>query len=311
MRSARGAHGFLFVVLLGWLAGCLGVERGAQRAGRGGAVGIAQGLAEIDPALRRRLHEIYLGDAKIQRAAQDLTRAVVTGAAEGLQQAQMDELTRRALHTLFTALRSEGQEALAELARTSGPALQRSLRGAISTTILDAGAALRQSATRDLAPAAQVLVRAVVDAAFDEVSRATQELGPLDQLIARQLAPAAGAITRVVMREAVLGLMEGMDQASGGRPPPLRALMREIGQGLTEGLQAGAKRSSLPELLIATVVALGVALLASLVGTYLLWRRYRRATERIEEATAEIREEHQELHAAEEQPPRGPAAPPT
>lgn len=262
----------------------------ARRGTRGAVIGAAEGLADMNPALLARLHQVYLGDTNMQRLAQELTRAIVLGGAEGLKQAQVDQLTAGAVKSTMDALREQGGAAMDDLARRAGPQLEAALRVGVSESILSAGVALRQSAQRDLAVATNVLVKAAVTAAIDAIRQSMKDVD-LDRATERYaretLAPAAGLVMRTMMREALIGVAEGAREGGlndqvvqgKGKDAPLRAAMREIGAGLAEGMRVGVSDDGkLTRLLTAGIGVLAALLLGCLVAAIFLWKRYQRTT---------------------------------
>lgn len=282
MQSMVRVSRALLPLLLVWgcvsvLPGCAAPELTARVTTRGAVHGAAEGLAGLEPEVLRKLQQTYLDDEALQRAARDLSRALIQGTAQGLDQAQVDQLAGRAVAAAMDTLRTQaGQAALA-----AAPHLEAALREGIQTAILSAGDALRQSAQRDLAVAARSLVRASLSAAVDTLGRYARSVdwhGATSRYAEESLAPAAGLVARTMMREAVVGMQEGLDQVGAGKDVPLRAIMREVGAGLAEGLGTGAADSRLTNWLIAFVVVLGGLLLGALVGAILLWRRYQQTT---------------------------------
>jgi hypothetical protein len=277
----RAPYSFLFLLIVSIaapvLSGCAAPELTARVTTRGAVHGAAEGLAGLEPEVLRKLQQTYLDDAALQRAARDLSRAVIQGTAQGLDQAQVDQLAGRAVAAAMDTLRTQaGQAALA-----AAPHLEAALRNGIQTAILSAGSALRQSAQRDLAVAGRILVRAALGAAVDTLGQYARNVdwnGVTSRYAEESLAPAAGVVARTMMREAVVGMQEGLDQVGAGKDVPLRAIMREVGAGLAEGLGTGAADSRLTSWLVAFVVVLGGLLLGALVGAILLWRRYQQTT---------------------------------
>jgi hypothetical protein len=249
-----------------------------MRQGAQGAIkGIFDGLATVDPAVRQQVRNAYIGDVDFQKGIHDLSQSLVLGAGEGLRQAQVDQMAAAAVNAVMTALRQQGGMALADL-QTAEPELERALRSAITTSITSAGQALAQTATRDLTLALRALLTAAVDGTVDALSRHLHTVD-LRAFAERDLAPAAGLVARTFTREAVIGLRQGLDEAGHGEKPPIRAIMREVGAGLAEGMKAGVTDNGRFESLLIGVLAVqGAFLLAVIVGGVVLWRRYQQTT---------------------------------
>lgn len=280
-RPARPAA--LLLIVCSLLAGCAEPELAGRQTTRGIVSGAAEGLADLDPAVLQKLRKMYLGDADIQRSARALSKALVLGTSEGLQQAQLDQLAGRAVAATLTALRTQGGPVMEEMVRSQGAVISAALQRGIRDSILTAGLAMRQTTERDLAAAAQVLIRAALGATMTTLAQYLQgiDLDARTERYAREtLAPAAGLVMRTAMREAMLGMQEGIDLTEKARPrqAPLRTVMREIGAGLAEGMGAGVSNTRLTKFLTAGIGVLVLLLIGALVGAILLWKRYQRTT---------------------------------
>lgn len=279
VRGLRSLLSLLAALLLAAsLCGCA-TEGGPRRTARGAIKGFADGLAQLDPELLKKLRSMYLSDTGLNEAARELTAALVAGAGEGLQRAQIDKLARQTVIATMGALREEGVGTLQDLAKAL-PKLEDAAQQAVTRLIMTTGSALRASATQDLSVATRLLVHATVEELLRTIAPFLQSLAAETRRYASEsLAPSAGLVAHAMAREAMLGAQEGLTQATQGKEVPLRAVMREIGAGLAEGMKEGmTDNGSLRAMLISGLVLLSTLLVAVVVGAYILWRRYRRTT---------------------------------
>lgn len=286
-----GRPGLLQRLLLLWLsvgigltASCSPLQWYARQTGKGAVRGFYEGMAGIDDQVRHQVISSLLNDPTLRKTAHDLTEAIIIGAVDGLSQAKLDKLAGQVVENTLSTLRAQGDSALNQLVRETGPLLDQALRRAVQDAVMTLGSSLRESAQGDLGTATSLLMKSAVEGVLQALNRTGRELGRelnenTERYLTEKVAPGAGMVARTVTREAILGMQEGLMQSGmKDQMPALRMVMREVGMGLGEGLGVGfgrsVQKSPLEPILTGITIVLGVLFLAAVVGIILLWRRY-------------------------------------
>lgn len=284
--SRLGSLGALLLLLAGLFtnAGCPAIQWYMRQSGKGAVSGFYEGMSHVDPAVHRRITSTVLEDPNLQKFAHDLTSSIVLGASDGMTQAKLDALAGRVVQSAMTTLREQGSDALNQLMKQAGPALEQSLRRGVEESVLAMGAAMHKTAETDMGAATTLLMRAAVDGVLQSLRHSSRELGrelndSTEQYLKEKVAPGAGHIARTLTREAMLGLHDGLTETGVKEQlPALRLVMHEIGAGLGEGMGEGLGRSvhksPLEPILTGITIILAVLFIGAVIGLVLMWRRY-------------------------------------
>jgi hypothetical protein len=196
-----------------------------------------------DEATRRRIADV-LATPEVQRAMQELSSALTSGAVMGLTREDVaaqvaehgDRLVRALLAAMASSMREEMAPAVAELTRHAvaaamegalaegnRAALERLASGMTRSATQAAMRAMAEEIPNELAPAMRRAMTEEITPAMREMMREAVAPSIAEMVRSPELASALGATTRVVAREAVLGSNEGMAQLEQRGKPGLLA----------------------------------------------------------------------------------------
>jgi hypothetical protein len=151
------------VLLIIWGMSQLGCAAFGEATARGAVIGSYAGYQELKKEEGVSVDNI-VEDPAFREAAHELSKAVVTGAGEGYDEASFDDKADKLVRTMLSAAREESNAAVGQLLDEQGPKIQLIVRQTLATTIRDAGAELRRSATTDGTAAVQAIITAAVEA---------------------------------------------------------------------------------------------------------------------------------------------------
>lgn len=292
-RRARGQIRGVLVLALVAPACAAGTERLVRRAV---PATIDETIAAFeDPDIQRRLKKLIdLPD--VQAAARRLAQGLTEGALDGLTEEErarklralsedyVDTLTR----ALGKGLREEIEPAAAHAARAVveealAPVLAPQTRQgaaalvdavtrravyALSQGVRDeAGPALASALQKDLGPAAQRVLEDNLGPALHKVIR--DDLGPaLREALSDEMVPTAGRFSREISREAVLGIVDAIEQLD--RDERLAAVNERFWTRLNRSLNQGLRLGEI----IAWILALVILILGIWLARTIIVRRH-------------------------------------
>jgi len=287
IRPAAARHHARLVALALLVAlgggGCVTQEyvRGlGHSAAKGAMEGVAEGMPQMEDAVRQSMRRALIEDETLRQAARDMTAAAMKSLEAGLSSAEMrrqiDDLVTQTLESarrngdetvrrLIQAAESELRDSVRHLIQTVEPELQAMIKKAAAEGLQSASATLRDRIEREASPATERLAKRTGEQFIASLVAGLE--GPLS----KRLTDAGQDMSKSLIKGMAVGFSEPGNQDSFGALTQVMSLqaVRGARQGMKEGLPDERQVA-----LVASVVVLATMLLLAAAGLSLLWWRY-------------------------------------
>ena len=198
-------------------------EEYARQSGKGGVIGIHQGLETIDDPLVTKLRTALLQDEFLQRLVTQLAQAAVVGARQGVSDLHPDQSAAAITEAIAGTLdRHLEQTGLRLLGAAESTAYRTSVR-TVRESVLVAADSFAIASPRYSA-AMRNVVGSSVDGALDALSERLEKR--TGELLKDELPRFVSIISRTAAREAVGGFKQGIREEFPGTPPAAPVLDR-------------------------------------------------------------------------------------